>query len=345
MVSWLYHFPSRACPFIFMHRIITPATTSFSILSINLNSIGSLWSKDTAQKTRITTWREGLGLFGLLIAAILPSLFNLQIFSYILTGLLALSALIFFLWSKNHDTIVQKTDNKVAKADFKILLHPQNIWFFGAYTLSMIASAIPAVLVLFFIRDHLNAESYTGIFLLLYFLSGALGMPLWQWLSNKTCKHAAWMLAMGLAVISFIWAAFLNPNDIIQYGVICFLSGIALGAELALPPSILSDQIDEQDKQDQTSLYFSAMAFLSKASLAIGSGIAFLVLGFSSFTPATENSDTALQSLVLTYAVLPCIIKIIAIGTMFLWFRHKKEKSTNEEFINHHLNNRSDHVS
>jgi len=321
------------------------ATTTFSILSINLNSIGSLWSKDTNQKTRITTWREGLGLIGLLIAAILPSLFNLQIFSYILSGLLVLSAVIFFFWSKTHSNIIQKNENKIKKINFKGLIHSQNIWFFTTYTLSMIASAIPAVLVLFFIRDHLNAEAYTGIFLLLYFLSGALGMPLWQKLSNKTCKHAAWIMAMGLAVISFVWAAFLSPNDVWQYGIICFLSGIALGAELALPPSILSDQIDEQNNQDQTSLYFSAMAFLSKASLAIGSGIAFLILGFSSFTPASDNSETALQSLVLTYAVLPCIIKIIAIATMLLWFRHKKEKSTNEEFIQHHLNDRSDHVS
>lgn len=321
------------------------ATTAFSILSINLNSIGSLWSKDTNQKTQITTWREALGLIGLLIAAIIPSLFSLQIFSYILSGLLAITALIFFFWTKSHHDMIAKNEKNDKPKDYQFLRNSQNLWFYGIYLISMIASAIPAVLVIFFIRDQLNAEVYTGIFLLLYFLSGVMGMPLWQYLSRKTCKHAAWMIAMGLAVCAFVWAAFLGDGDIWQYAVICFLSGIALGAELALPPSILSDQIDEQQNQNQTSFYFAVMAFLSKAALAIGSGIAFLILGFTSFTPATDNTSEALLSLTLTYAVLPCIIKIFAIGTMFLWFKQKKKESNNEEFIHHHLNDRSHHVS
>ena len=41
--------------------------------------------------------------------------------------------------------------------------------FFLAYLISTFASSIPAVLVLFFVRDYLLAESWTGLFLLLYF--------------------------------------------------------------------------------------------------------------------------------------------------------------------------------
>lgn len=320
-------------------------TTAFSILSINLNSIGSLWSKNSNQKTQITTWREGLGLIGLLTAAILPSVFSFQIFSYILTFLLFISAFVFSFWNKNHENIIQKNEKTGQKPNLKLLLHPHNIWFFSVYILSMIASSIPAVLVIFFIRDQLNAEIYTGIFLILYFLSGAFGMPLWQKLAAKTCKHSAWMMAMGLAIISFIWAAFLNEGDIFQYGAICFISGIALGAELALPPSILSDQIDKQKGRNQTSLYFSAMAFFSKSSLAIGSGIAFIILGTSTFTPGIQNTAGALTSLTLTYAVLPCIIKIIAIIAMLFWRKYNQKEHYNENSVNLNSLNRSHHVS
>jgi len=270
----LFH-PLQSAPLISLITGLLVTTTGFSLLSINYNALGSLWSKDTYQKTRITSWREALGLIGLLIAAILPSFFSLQIFSYILTALIFFSGFVLHIWLKNQDNVVSKNQqrNQQTKDPFHIkdLISGENIWFFSLYTVSMIASAIPAVLVLFFIRDLLDAERLTGIFLLLYFLSGVCAMPLWHYLAEKTCKHAAWGMAMILAILSFIWAAFLGEGDIWQYVAICLFSGMALGAELALPPSILSDQIDAQKKERQTSYFFAGLSFLSKMSLAIGS--------------------------------------------------------------------------
>ena len=48
------------------------ATTGFSILTINLTTIGGLWSDDPVQRTRISGWRETFALVGLLIASVLP---------------------------------------------------------------------------------------------------------------------------------------------------------------------------------------------------------------------------------------------------------------------------------
>ena len=55
-----------------------------------------------------------------------------------------------------------------------------------------IASAIPATLVLFFIADVLQAEARQGLFLALYFVAGAAGMPLWIRLSARVGKVRAW---------------------------------------------------------------------------------------------------------------------------------------------------------
>ena len=41
--------------------------------------------------------------------------------------------------------------------------------FLLVYLLSMIASSIPAVLVIFFVRDLLGVESYTGLFFIIVF--------------------------------------------------------------------------------------------------------------------------------------------------------------------------------
>ena len=48
-------------------------------------------------------------------------------------------------------------------AFFQILKDKQRL-FFLTYLLTQIAASLPAVLVLFFARDYLDAERYTGLF-------------------------------------------------------------------------------------------------------------------------------------------------------------------------------------
>ena len=93
-----------------------------------------------------------------------------------------------------------------------------------------IASAVPATLVLFFIADVLREESRQGLFLALYFIAGAAGMPLWVKLSERSGKVTAWALAMAAAIVAFIWAWWLGPGDTAAFAAICVLSGLALGA-------------------------------------------------------------------------------------------------------------------
>ena len=46
--------------------------------------------------------------------------------------------------------------------------------------------------------------------------------------------------AMLLGCLAFVWAALLGAGDGWQYASVCLLSGLALGADLALPPALLA---------------------------------------------------------------------------------------------------------
>lgn len=303
------------------------ATTAFSTLSINLNTLGGLWSKDVHQKTRISSYRESCGLVGLLLAVLLPSMLmqempKAEAFAWVSAVLLCITAfglVAFIYWHKNH-SIGATQDQKTARPSLlqTIRTLPQTTCqFFFIYGVSMLASSIPALLVLFFIRDRLDAESYTALFLLLYFLSGAAGMPLWQYVSRRWTKHRAWMLAMLLAVVSFIWAFFLGEGDIWPFAIVCIFSGIAFGADLALPPSIVADHIHTEQNEHNASLQFGLLTFLAKAALAIASAIVFPLLDWTGFKAGADNSDAALLMLSFTYAAIPCAIKLLAI--LMLW--------------------------
>lgn len=329
------------------------AVTSYSILSINLNTLGALWTEDKQQQTRITGMREAFGLVGLLLAVILPGVLGKYVdadevyswFSAILAGLMLLSFIAFIRWFA-HKTAPQQLSAIAGQTVWATLraLPAETKKLFLIYGLSVLASSIPAVLVIFFIRDRLNAQSDTGLFLLLYFLSGALTMPLWKMLSAKYGKCHAWLMSMLLACGSFVWAFFLGAGDIWQYGVICVASGMALGGDLALPPSILADHIHDNGSDTSAATQFSVLALLTKAGLAIGSVVALPILDFAGFAPATKNSDTALFSLSVAYAVIPCAIKLGSAYFLYRFFITFSRKTNHETSLENSISRSRHHA-
>ena len=116
----------------------------------------------------------------------------------------------------------------------------------GVFVLSGIAGAIPGTLILFFVEDIIRRPDLAGVFLAFYFVFGALGMPVWIAASRRIGKRRTWIGGMFLAVLAFVWAYFLGAGDVVPFAVVCALSGIAYGAELAIPPSMLADVADAQ---------------------------------------------------------------------------------------------------
>ena len=168
--------------------------------------------------------------------------------------------------------------------------------------------------------SQLLAEQFLGLFLLVYFLSGALSMPIWKHISVQYGIKNAWLFSMIFALFTFIWAFFLQPNHILGFFVICFLSGIAVGANLSLPSMIVAEFIKLNKHENLAASYYSISNFLSKFSLAIASGIALPILGFMGYQPGIIRDDYLFP---FTYALLPCIFQVISIFVLY-WFIIKK---------------------
>ncbi|MFP4312866.1 MAG: MFS transporter [Alphaproteobacteria bacterium] len=308
------------------------ATTGFSIMAINLNMIGGFWQDDKNQRTRISGWREAFMLCGLLIASILPAALEtmyspqqayIALF-FVFAGMMAIGFALFsrFMIRTLQDHAMNKGDVNSGFAFLSILMGPQKRFYFICF-LTHIAASIPAVLVLFFIRDYLGAEEFSGAFLFLYFISGEVFMQGWIKLSEKIGKEKAWFYSMLLAVATFVWAFFLQSGDIYMYGIICVLSGIALGADLALPPAILADKISAQKTKSEATQHYALLAVIPKTAIALASGIAFITLDILGFEAAQDNTEQALFGLIALYALIPCFIKLAAAFILWRTFHNK----------------------
>ncbi len=320
------------------------AVTSYSILSINLNALGALWTESKEAQTRIAAIREAFSLFGLILAVSLPTLLlnvapEHQIYQWfgLILALLMMGCLITFLnWNRTTRKNIQiSTPNRSIITNFT-KLPPNTKILMMVYLFSMVASSIPAVLVIFFVRDLLGVEAYSGLFLLLYFLSGAIFIPMWKRISQSQGKFRSWFLSMLFASGSFVWVFFLGTGDIWQFAVICVVSGAAFGADLIFPPAILADQVHASNATNSASSYYATLTLTAKSSLALASAVSLPMLESFGFTPDSENSSSALLSLSASYALVPCILKCGAALLLWRKFIHPQNGVAYENIqINH----------
>ena len=181
--------------------------------------------------------------------------------------------------------------------------------------LNGLAVAIAGTLSLFYIADVLQLEPYSGVFLALYFISGAFSLPLWLSLSRRLGKALTWALGTLVAITGFFWAIQLGAGDLVPYVIICLLSGAALGADLALPAAIAADIIPPGDRGRAAS-YFGIWSLINKGVLALAAGLGLPLLAGLGYQPGGEAGLTALA---VFYAGVPCAIKLLSATLLMRW--------------------------
>jgi glycoside/pentoside/hexuronide:cation symporter, GPH family len=297
----------------------------FSMASISYQAWGAQLSTDAHERTRITAAREIFTLIGVLIAAALPQWLGgenaqgLERFSLVFVALIAAGGAITLGASPrpvsraaDPSGLWRAVTRPFGNRDFRALL--------VVFILSGIAAAIPATLVLFYIQDVLRAPAASALFLVLYFAAGAVGMPAWVALARRAGKKSAWVASMLLAIGAFVWAYSLGRGDVIAFGVVCVLSGMALGADLALPPSILADVIDRDARTRAGTAaegsYFGLWNLVTKANLAAAAGIALPALAWLGYQPGGSGPTGAVS---LVYCLFPCAFKLAAAAALLTW--------------------------
>jgi len=300
---------------------VTFCHLSYSGISILHQAWASRLGGGASQQSRVVAWREGAGLAGVVIASALP----------VMAGWLSTTAflgLMLFLglvaWSRVLlQTVIQK-DSQTELSDKDNYLPLRQISFrklLWVFLLNGIASAVPAGLVMFFIEDQIQASAaMSPLFLGVYFLSGALSLPLWLKLVRTQGLAKAWLIGMALAIMSFGSVVFLGPGDEIAFLAICLASGIALGADLVVPAALLNRVIDKLGHRGRAEgLYLGWWNLASKLNLALAAGLCLPLLSHWGYSPGTQTAE-GLRALSLAYGVLPCVLKLLALAVLFVFW-------------------------
>lgn len=301
------------------------ATLGYSVSTINYYAWGAELGRDSAQRTAAVASREGFGLLGVVCAAALPGLLSddlpdgLVQLAWGFVPLLAGCALL-SLWQA-------PAGPRLSAARTPVLEGWRSAWrerpvrrLLLLLAVNGVAAAVPSATVLFFIDDVIGADALAGLFLALYFVCGAAGLPGWLWAARRFGKVSSWAASMVLAMGVFGWAATLGAGDTWPFAVICALSGLALGADLALPPAMLADLLARQGDEARGATWFGLWNLVAKGALALAAGLALPALAWLGYRSGVSSAEGAM-ALALVYGALPVLLKGAALGALLGWRR------------------------
>ena len=290
---------------------------AYSVVTVVHQAWGARLGGDEPQRARVVAWREGLALAGVLLASVLPSLAGYIAMTIVFAVLLGAALLMLGRAPRPTVRLHAPTSQPLTLP----WSNPAFVWLLGVYLFNGIASAVPATLVLFFIRDVLQAPEFEPLFLVLYFAAGGLSIPLWVRLVSRIGLAPTWLVGMALAIFVFVGAAWLGAGDVLAFGVVCALSGVALGADLTMPGALLAGVIQ---RAGHTGLaegaYFGWWNFATKLNLALAAGLALPLLQAFGYAPGSRGG-AELAALTLAYCALPCVLKLAAAALLFTHLR------------------------
>jgi GPH family glycoside/pentoside/hexuronide:cation symporter len=291
---------------------------SFSVLSVVHQSWGTRLGGDAALRARVVAWREGFGLVGVLAASVVP----------VVAGMAATSALLIVALSLGMALLAGAPRAPRPPAYLGAAAHWSLPWhvprfrgLLAVFMLNGIASAVPATLVLFYVRDRLQAADAEPLFLGAYFAAAVLAVPLWLRTVRAIGLAPAWLAGMALAVTAFVWVLALQAGDRAGFLAVCIASGVALGADLTLPGALLTGVVQRAGHAGRAEgVYVGWWTSATKLNLGLAAGTALPLLALAGYAPG-RHDEAAQQALTFAYVAVPCALKLAAAALLWRWWQ------------------------
>lgn len=301
----------------------------YSFASIAYQAWGSELGNSDKVKSQFVAVREGIGILGVIFAVSLALESHAPLIFTVFASMLMVGMLLLLKFAprplfSNSQTAVHAGLHSSWQQITAPLAHQNFRRLMAVFLCNGLAAALPATLVPFYLRDRLGLGESDQWVLAVYFLVGALSTVFWVKLAGKIGLAKAWLLSMVISIPAFILVVLLNRGDLMGYLGVCILTGFALGADLSLPAALVARLIDDnQQRGKNEGGYFGLWNWVNKLNLALAPSVALGVLQWFNYQPDHTTTSTfnelglaaqvMADPLIWMYALIPCLLKLIAI--------------------------------
>lgn len=305
-----------------------------SIASLSQLAWAAVLSPQYDQRSRIYAWWQAGNVVGMILVltlpALLPALFpalkaqahviGVQAMGWFIVILMPLTVGL-ALWKVPEPEVKSENKHSGIREYLALFKRPTVVRILFADLLIGTGPAITGALFFFFFERVKGFDkSQASLLLLVYFIGGLVGAPLWTWLSHKISKHKA------LAVSGFVYAGMTMCALAIPQGsmpvaaLLMFLIGVPYAAGAFLLRAMMADIGDEErlaSGVDRTGLLYAILAGTVKIGSAAAVGVTFPLLQALGFDPTGKGVDAGLGSLAVLFAAVPAVMAVLA--SLLVW--------------------------
>ncbi len=291
--------------------VVVFSTFSFLTICFYAQGVAKAATLGDAGHLRLARWRETGALIGVCAAAVAPTVLVLGTNHPYAAFAVCFAVLALFASAAMRGEWGDALVPQDAAGFMEILSDPtaRRLLIIGLVNAAPVA--VSSTLFLFFVDSRLGAPGMEGPLLLLFFLSAAVAAPIWGKLAEQVGAKACLLAGMVLSILAFGFALTLGTGDVVAFALICFASGIALGADMTLLPALFAARLARVSPQATEG--FGLWAFATKFTLAFAAVSLLPLLQSAGYTSGAENSASSLQLLSLLYAGVPCVLKACAV--------------------------------
>lgn len=315
----------------------------WTLITISHMSWGAELSPDYHERSSIQGWREFALVAGSIAVLGVPSL--LEAFMDEVSRGMAMQAMgvfVLILLPLTVGLAVSTVGERPAPP--KEPIHWEKAWkairtnrplrlLLAADFLQASATAITATLYFWFVPLVLGLPAQANTLLLIYFVSGVAGVPLWIRISHRFGKHKTFSSAMvyGAAVLPILFFLPQGWYWLAAFGFVLY--GVAYGASSFLLRSMMADITDHDELetgQKKTGLFYALLSMTSKVGYAIAAGVTLPIIeliGISTVSPES-NTPGALFALKCLYILPPAAL--FGLSAWMMW-RYPLDQNAQEE--------------
>ena len=303
----------------------------FTMIDLPHKAWGAELSADYDERSRITSWREGLstgGQVALLAALVVWGARGVSDAADQLRGIafvvvialpLLVAAAVLTVPEGRREGFRHPRLGFVAGLRL-VAANPAFRRMIGCVVFFVSGIAIQGTLHRLVLVDVMADESRFPLMLLIENLATLAAVPLWLRISLRTAKHHALVAAALWLALWSLPLVFLREGDTTVLIAVIAIRGSSFASILFLANSIAADVIDLDtlaSGEQRSGLYFAVWGMTTKLSLALGVLLGTALPAAFGYDPAAEVTAPAVQArLMAIYGGVPALL--MGIGALFL---------------------------
>lgn len=171
--------------------------------------------------------------------------------------------------------------------------------------------------MMIFLTDYMKLGALFPILMVVFFVVQVAAMPFWYKVIARYGKHQVWSTTMIAGLFLRPAILLFDPGTDATVPMLVLTALMAfLGTTANITPSaVLGDIIDYsllKTKTNNAANFFAINTLIIKATMALGTGLAFYTLDIFNYKVGGPNDGTAMAGLMGTYLVFPIVVLFLS---------------------------------